>query len=44
LEKDSVGGDMVLARGDPVEKAHSLAGVDGDLRSGSLQRMEAFKG
>jgi hypothetical protein len=44
LKKDSVGGDMIFARGDPIEKAHSLAGVNGDLGSRSLERMEAFEG
>jgi hypothetical protein len=43
LEDNSVGGDVIFAGSDPVKKADSFAGVDGDLRSRSLQRMESFK-
>lgn len=44
LQNDSFSGDVILSRGDTVEKAHGFAGVDGNLASGSFQRMETFEG
>jgi hypothetical protein len=44
LQSDAIRRNIIFAGSDSIEKADSLTGVDGDLGSGSFQRMQAFKG
>jgi hypothetical protein len=44
LENDAIGRNIIFAGSDSIEKADSLTRVDGDLGTGSFQRMQAFKG
>ena len=44
LQDNAFSGNVVFAGRDTVEEPDGLPSVDGDLRSGSLQGMEAFEG
>ena len=43
LQRNPLGGNIVLSRGYTIEEAYGFTGIDGDLASRSFQRMEAFE-